>query len=200
MNNFDIGKKVKELRNRKGFSQEELADLTQLSLRTIQRIENNETEARGDSLKRLATAFGIDPEELTDHPTEIDKSENANRNKYLIVVNLSAFSFLVFPMAGAIVPWVLWWLKKDAIKNIDIDSKRVINFQISWFIFITVIPMVIVVMTIYHISHFGIFNREHFLIAVIALYAFNIFYIILNTLRLRQNKGVIYKPAIPFIR
>lgn len=200
MNNFDIGKKIKELRNRKGLSQEELADISQLSLRTIQRIENNETEARGDSLKRLAIALGIEAKELIDYPSELHQAKGNDKNKYLMAINLSAFSFLLFPMAGAIVPWILWWIKKDTVKDIDLDSKRVINFQISWFILITVIPMTVVVMSIYHISNFGILSRELLLIVVAALYVFNIFYIILNALRLRHNKAVFYKPAIPFFR
>ncbi len=200
MNNFDIGKRIKELRNRKGLSQEDLADLSQLSLRTIQRIENGETEARGDSLKRLATAFGIEAEELIDNPAELHHVKGDDKSKYLMAINLSAFSFLLFPMAGAIVPWILWWLKKDTVKGIDLDSKRVINFQISWFIFITAIPMTIVVMSIYHVSYLGIVNREHLLIGMIGLYVINIFYIILNTLRLRKNMEVIYQPAIPFFR
>lgn len=200
MNNFDIGKRIKELRNRKGLSQEELADISQLSLRTIQRIENNETEARGDSLKRLATALGIEAKELIDYPSELYQVKGNDKNKYLMAINLSAFSFLLFPMAGAIVPWILWWLKKDTVKDIDLDSKRVINFQISWFILITVIPMTVVVMSIYHVSYIGFVNREHLLIVIVGLYVLNILYIILNTLRLRKNMGVIYQPAIPFFR
>jgi transcriptional regulator with XRE-family HTH domain len=41
--------RIKELRTRRGFSQEELSERTGLSLRTIQRIENGETEPRGDT-------------------------------------------------------------------------------------------------------------------------------------------------------
>lgn len=43
MKNKELAQKIKSLRNRKGFSQEELAEKTGLSLRTIQRIENGET-------------------------------------------------------------------------------------------------------------------------------------------------------------
>ena len=46
-----LGKRLKELRNRKGLSQEQLAEDSCLSLRTIQRIEKNETVPRGDTLK-----------------------------------------------------------------------------------------------------------------------------------------------------
>ena len=54
-----LSDKVKALRNEHGFSQEELAKQTQLSLRTIQRIEQNETGARGDTIKRLAQVFDL---------------------------------------------------------------------------------------------------------------------------------------------
>ena len=59
-----IAKRIKELRISKGYSQEELARQTELNIRTIQRIENGETEPRGDTLIRLANVFGILPEEL----------------------------------------------------------------------------------------------------------------------------------------
>ena len=42
-----VGVKIKELRKKKGFSQEELAETAKVNLRTIQRIENNENEPRG---------------------------------------------------------------------------------------------------------------------------------------------------------
>jgi transcriptional regulator with XRE-family HTH domain len=47
MKNKELAQRIKELRNRRCFSQEELSEKTGLSLRTIQRIENGETEPRG---------------------------------------------------------------------------------------------------------------------------------------------------------
>jgi transcriptional regulator with XRE-family HTH domain len=51
MNNLHLAQRIKELRNRKGMSQEFLAEESGLSLRTIQRIENSETVPRGDIAK-----------------------------------------------------------------------------------------------------------------------------------------------------
>jgi transcriptional regulator with XRE-family HTH domain len=73
MKNIDLGIKIKGLRTRKGFSQEELAGNAGLSLRTIQRIENNETEARGDTLIRLAAALNTTPDELVENPNPVIK-------------------------------------------------------------------------------------------------------------------------------
>ena len=42
--NKDLAKRVKELRKRNGITQELLAENSGLSLRTVQRIENGETQ------------------------------------------------------------------------------------------------------------------------------------------------------------
>ncbi|MDB4025673.1 helix-turn-helix transcriptional regulator [Flavobacteriaceae bacterium] len=74
MNNLNLALRVKELRNRKGFSQEILAEESSLSLRTIQRIENNETIPRGDTLKRLAIALDTSPNEIIDWKIQEDQN------------------------------------------------------------------------------------------------------------------------------
>ena len=47
----EIGKKIRDVRKKKGLSQEELAESAKVNLRTIQRIENNESEPRGKNYK-----------------------------------------------------------------------------------------------------------------------------------------------------
>jgi transcriptional regulator with XRE-family HTH domain len=54
---------VKELRQERGWSQEYLADISGLSLRTVQRIESSNKAAYG-SLRALALAFEIDDSAL----------------------------------------------------------------------------------------------------------------------------------------
>lgn len=55
--------RVKELRLARGWSQAQLAELSGLSVRTIQRIENG-TNPGLESLKGLAAVFGVDVGEL----------------------------------------------------------------------------------------------------------------------------------------
>lgn len=59
-----LAQRIKQLRILSGFSQEELSERAQLSLRTIQRIENGETQPRGYSLQRLAEVLGTTPADL----------------------------------------------------------------------------------------------------------------------------------------
>lgn len=66
-----LSEKVKQLRIKNGFSQEYLAEESKVSLRTIQRIEKNESKPTGETIKRLAMAFDISVSELT----QFDRSE-----------------------------------------------------------------------------------------------------------------------------
>lgn len=64
METKDLAKKLKELRRTRGMSQEYLADESRVSLRTIQRIENNESEPTGETIKRIAYALDVELTEL----------------------------------------------------------------------------------------------------------------------------------------
>ena len=62
---------VQKLRLQRGWSQQQLSDLSGLSVRTIQRIENGQT-ASVESLKSLASVFEIDFSQLTSEPVMMD--------------------------------------------------------------------------------------------------------------------------------
>ena len=199
MNN-ELAQRIKALRNRKGFSQEELAEKTGLSLRTIQRIENGETEPRGDSLKRLAAAFDVSPDEITDWTIQEDKG-------FLAGLNLSALSFIVFPLLGILVPLIIWITKKDKIKNGNEVAKELLNFQISWTMLLFIGYIGLIILSFYKISKVGDVSPALVTSNIIAhliffgiMYLLNLILIIVNTVRINNNKSVIYHPKIRFIR
>ena len=64
METKDLAKNLKKLRTIRGMSQEYLADESRVSLRTIQRIENNESEPTGETIKRIAIALDVELTEL----------------------------------------------------------------------------------------------------------------------------------------
>ena len=59
--------RLKQLREQRAWSQEHLAALTGLSVRTIQRLETNGAAAH-ESRLALAAAFGLDPADLAPAP------------------------------------------------------------------------------------------------------------------------------------
>ncbi|WP_051260678.1 helix-turn-helix transcriptional regulator [Algoriphagus marincola] len=65
-----LGNQLRNLRIKRGISQEELALQAGVSLRTVQRFENSETTPRGDTVQRLFQIFGKSPEEVLDWSME----------------------------------------------------------------------------------------------------------------------------------
>ncbi len=123
----ETAQKIKELRGRRGYSQEELAEKSGLTSRTIQRIESGETEPRGDSMTRLAAALDVTVDDL------VKRRVVKKNNLFIGFMNISAFSFLWFPLLGIIVPLILWLFRKG--KNREQDNaaaNSLLNFQITW--------------------------------------------------------------------
>lgn len=133
----EIGFKVKELRKKKGLSQEELADLSSVNLRTIQRIENNESEPRGKTLSLICDVLHVNIEELLDYGKQPD-------NSYLILFHLSVLSFIVIPLGNIIIPMILWTNKKDKIVGLKQVGANLLNFQILW----TIITFIMIILAV----------------------------------------------------
>jgi len=191
MKNAQLSVRIKELRNKKGMSQEILAEESGLSLRTIQRIEKGETNPTGDSLKRLSNALNVNPDELIDWTIKEDK-------KYLIFLNLSALTFLFFPMLGILVPFILWTSRKDKIKNINKLGRDLINFEITWTILLFFIPF-----CLFLISKIGLLKSMSLstIFATIGcMYLINLIFILFNTLKLSNEKNVVYYTIIKFLK
>jgi transcriptional regulator with XRE-family HTH domain len=59
-----FGKKIAELRSKKGLTQEQLAEKTSLAQRTIASIEQGRRWARLTTLHKLAKGLGVSTDEL----------------------------------------------------------------------------------------------------------------------------------------
>lgn len=190
MKDLNLSQRVKDLRNQRGMTQESLAENSGLSLRTIQRIENNESVPRGDSLKRLAIALKTTPDDIIDWKIQEDRG-------YLTLMSISALGFLFFPILGIIIPLVFWILKKDKLKNVDKIGKSILNFEITWSI---------ILFSYFILLFLGVFSRImihispstilKIYIPVIILYLYNIVIIVVNTIRVSRNKEIKYIPAL----
>ncbi len=61
----ELGKKISELRKDKGFTQEELVDKCNISVRTLQRIESGEVTPRSYTVKTILAALDYDLNKIT---------------------------------------------------------------------------------------------------------------------------------------
>ena len=200
MKNGNLAKRVKELRKRNGLSQEVLTENSGLSLRTIQRIENGETQPTGDTLKRIAKALNVTPNELVDWTIMEDKG-------FLKALNLSALTFLFFPILGILVPLIMWISKKDKLKDLNKIGRDIINFEITW----TVLLFLGFLLNAFYMAYYwetnGVVSASSILSSVrfnmfflIFMYLFNLVFVIFNTVLIDRNKQVRYFPKINFLR
>lgn len=140
---MDLGQKIVTARRMKGLTQEQLADLANITVRTIQRIERNESTPRPYTLQTIATALDIPFETLIVTTTEQEKTVNepailpgssveANGIHFLQMLCLSCFTYLVIPFVHFLVPNYL--LKKSNEQNPKIVAfaRRVIRVQLFW--------------------------------------------------------------------
>jgi transcriptional regulator with XRE-family HTH domain len=59
-----VGNNVRELRTLAALTQEELAGKAGITATALSRIERDEAEPRPSTLRKLATALGVEPREL----------------------------------------------------------------------------------------------------------------------------------------
>jgi len=114
--------KKRELLN---LTQEELAEKSGVSVRTIQRIESGQVP-KGFTLKALAKALDIDESYFDKEDTP--KVENQNVLEWNKIVNLSAFPFICFPPLNILIPFfIIFWNKQSNAVN-----KKILSIQIIW--------------------------------------------------------------------
>ena len=115
MNQPNLGLKVSELRQQRGFTQEQLAELCEVSTRTIQRIESGEVDPRAFTLNRLGEVLEFD----------FSEPNLANENFWLVILNLSSIIVMF------IIPLLIWSWKKNVSIKIAQQGRQVLNFQIT---------------------------------------------------------------------
>ena len=198
MDSKAVGKKVKELRLQSGISQDELAGMTQLSVRTIQRIENNETEARGDSLKRLAKAFQVDVAFFKEIVFEIPVREELKTDKnILILLSASPLGFLLFPLLGVLLPFIVWSIYKEKIAHVRQRGLDIIKAQAWWCCLLLGIYAYVFALKLYPSINFPRPDNQRFFIMIITvLYALNTFAILFQLLKFVLDKRIFDKPSL----
>lgn len=185
-----IGTKISKIRKQKGMSQEKLADLSKINLRTLQRIEKDENEPRGNTLKQICEVLKINIEELLDYGKIEDKS-------YLIFLHLSIISNIIIPLGNIILPLILWLNKRDSIIEVNNQGKNILNFQIFFSIISNLILIIAVFGKIMHLQ-FGIVSI--FLI-YFSFTFLNIFYSIYVAIKIKSNTIKNYYPnPIKFLK
>jgi transcriptional regulator with XRE-family HTH domain len=151
-----IGKKIRETRKSKGLTQEELAEMSKMNLRTIQRIENNESVPRRRTINLICEVLEINSDELLSIYKQARKKTLIN-----IIINLT---FLI-PLNIVLM---------SIIGYLTLDSEANLNSRIGAFLLSFFIPFFIVFKTqkmsgIERMLKFGIGFMAYIMIALFSI-------------------------------
>lgn len=185
---------LKKIREKQNLTQEELAEKSGLSVRTIQRIEAG-TEPKGYTLKTLASSLDVSEKDLLTQiiPTEESIVENpiveepvlpieneTIENLTLIkIINLSSLPLCWFPIANFLPPLLIMLISKQKSPLV----KQIISLQIILAVIAPIIFMLVVILKL---------GKASVMVTMIALTLMNIFIILRNAYQLDKKQSLYY--------
>lgn len=134
-----LGKRIQELRKNQGLTQEELVDLCNISVRTIQRIEAGDVTPRSHTIKTILQALGESLNSIMEEDDKITDLNVNSRNNYLKYINLGWIFGIIYFIIGFIESGLdYYWLQDDhffigntfyiGVKSISLISSTLLMF------------------------------------------------------------------------
>jgi len=192
-----LGKKISTQRKISGLSQELLAEKCGITLRTIQRIENDKSIPRPYTLKVIADSLNLEMRDfeqniISEQQTNIFpelQTNNGNLSK-INLINSSTLLGVLFPFLNLIAPTVLLIINKNGV--VRKKGRVIISFQILWSLFSSIILFIIFYLHFKITGEFISGGISPELMAYIFLFSLNVFFVIKNSMLLKNNDTQIY--------
>ena len=166
--------KLLRFRERLNLTQEELAEKSGISVRTIQRIEAG-MEPKGYTLKKLAEVLGIKENELLEEHSILDDINYT----WVKFINISSLPFTIIPPANIVIPLMIMFAKKQ----FNPLTKQIVSVQILW----TVLSLAIFMTSSILKNWFSLGNKFILLIMILLISA-NFFIILRNAAGIDKNR------------
>lgn len=179
VNKGDTMSRLKKIREKLNITQEELAEKSGVSVRTIQRIEAG-TEPKGYTLKSLAKVLEIEENSLLLEQDETIESDLG----VLKLINFSALPFTVIPPLNIIVPLIIMFVKKE----FNAIAKQLVTIQIVW-----TILAVIIFMAASFLKNWLDLNSKSILVVMIFLLLSNLFIVFRNAFEIDKNGKLFFQ-------
>ncbi len=185
---------LKKIREKQNLTQEELAEKSGLSVRTIQRIEAG-TEPKGYTLKTLASSLGVSEKDLltpiiltevvvenpiVEEPVLPIENETIENLTLIKIINLSSLPLCWFPIANFLPPLLIMLISKQKSPLV----KQIISLQIILAVIAPIIFMLVVILKL---------GKASVMVTMIALTLVNIFIILRNAYQLDKKQSLYYK-------
>lgn len=190
----DLGLRVADMRQQKGYTQEKLAELCEVSTRTIQRIESGEVDPRTYTINRLNEVLDFD----------FGTGELESEDIWLTALHFSnIFGFLLMSL-------IVWSVNKRQSYKIDEQGRVVLNFQLTMLLVLVVlvfawIAIPILVMTLTPAGEYVRLGVMEFVVMgvffpLILIGGFSFYQGVKNIIRVFTDKPVHYPRSIKFIK
>jgi transcriptional regulator with XRE-family HTH domain len=183
---------IKNIREKSGLTQVELAKQTGLSLRTIQRLESSNKEPKGHSLTTLSEVFNMESSALQEQFKRIELTKNSDKTS-IELINLSILSFIGIPFGNIIFPLILWYRNRKS-KFVNKIGRRIINFQIIWWITLSFLLAISP-----FISRKFLSDTQIILYVLFVGYAINVIVVIITAMKLKRNSFNFLNSPIRFL-
>jgi len=122
-----LSEQLKKMRIDKGLSQEELSEVSNLSLRTIQRLENGESSPREDTIHLLTKALDVPRDYFTEiYQTSNNANEKIKRGRFpWFIISLTIIGCSIGVLLG-----VNYVLSNTQLPNDGVSSIVVITVAV----------------------------------------------------------------------
>ena len=98
-------------------------------------------------------------------------------NAFCLLFHLSQFTSIIIPLAGIILPVVMWATNKDEFPIVDAHARNLFNWSLSLLLYLIIsIPLIFIVIGV---------------ISIYTLCVLNIVFVIMAAVK--ANKGVLWK-------
>ncbi|MDP5229788.1 MAG: helix-turn-helix domain-containing protein [Cellulophaga sp.] len=168
-----------KFREKANLTQQQLSEKSNISVRTIQRIEAGK-ELKGHTLEALAKALDIDKEKFI----KTDSAENIEHIFLIKLINLSSLALIFIPLGSILVPLIIMHWKKQ----VNPITKQIVSLQILW----TLLFPVIVLMVIF-LGNLLPLSKQFVPLSMLVLLLLNVFMILRNTAALDKTKNLYFK-------
>ena len=190
--------KITSARKKKGITQEQLADMTNITVRTIQRIESGESNPRPYTLQSIAQALELPFDELRQaeqtnlQPAALPASpavpvDQTAAKDFLQVICLSCFTYLVIPFVHFLIP--VYILKKSGQRDgvTLATARRIIRKQLYWVCALHLLMLLTLAHNIIQGKYFGAAWVVSYLLPFFVMYIINAVIIVSDIIRVRKH-------------
>ncbi len=185
METQSLGNNLIYQRKLRGYSQEELSQKTEVTIRTIQRIEKGAVNPHLQTVKLLAAALSINVDDLL--VLENPKEESIHK-KWLLLMHGTPLLGFVLPFCNVLFPLFLWIHKREDNSLYDEHGIRIVNFHIT-------------VLILYILSFVALITIEKWgFIFFILVIPTCVLIVIANIIYAVKEHKCYYPLAIPFLK